>query len=347
MPQSTISPKRPAQPPRRASLSGGRKNAPYKARDKFADIMKETVIDKAVDLMTAARNESDNGRLKRDTMAGILSALPPDCTTHMLYNRERKRRRVKKEILGTTIEEEVDVPELKPALNKGGRPLGATNEAERDREEREGLAKADAVEALLARWAARQPGRRSGKDELKLIIEAAKKKFNVEDLIIREGLIRQRAKKGNLSNLTKTGRVSPMLEIEPVLVTFVIRLQRIANPLDPAIFLALANSSIEGTPLEEKILASKNGGTSGAANGKKYYQGFMKRNRDEIDSKRPRKFPADRTNWTTNPNIDAFYEACDILFAQKVKTGQPATIVKTDIIPLVNAAWDRSFARQE
>jgi hypothetical protein len=72
--------------------------------------MKETAIDKAVDLMTAARNKSDNGRLKKDTMVGILNALPPNCTTHMLYNLERKRRRVEEEILGTIIEEEMMYP---------------------------------------------------------------------------------------------------------------------------------------------------------------------------------------------------------------------------------------------
>jgi hypothetical protein len=251
-------------------------------------------------------------------------------------NRERKRRRVEK---NTTI----DVTELKPALNKGGRPLGASNEAQRHREERESMAKADAVEALLARWAVRQPGKRTRKDELKLIIEAAKKKFNVEDLIIEEGLIRQRAKKGNVSKQTRRGRVSPMLEIEPLLVTFVICLQRIGNPVYPTTFLALANSLIEGTKLEEELLASKNGGKSGAANGKSYHTGFMKRNKDEIDFKCPRKFPANHTNWTTHPNIDAFYEACDVLFTQKLKTGQPATIVKTDIIPLgIGALHDKN-----
>jgi hypothetical protein len=88
----------------------------------------------------------------------------------MIYSREKKRRRVEEEILGTTN----DVPELLPALrnkggrplgatnkvvpeivpalhNKGGHPLGATNEAKRDREGREHKAKAHAVETLLAR----------------------------------------------------------------------------------------------------------------------------------------------------------------------------------------------------
>jgi hypothetical protein len=87
-----------------------------------------SALDRAVDVVTAARKESANGRLKRDTMAGILSGMPPDCTSHTIYNEERKRRKrrcVEEEILDTTI----DVPELEPALNKGGRPLGATNEA--------------------------------------------------------------------------------------------------------------------------------------------------------------------------------------------------------------------------
>jgi hypothetical protein len=437
--RSTLTPKSRAHAPRRVSLSGGtRKNAPSKTLDEFSNLMMKTALDTAVDLITAARNESANGRLKRDTMAGILNVLPPDCSKHMIYNRERKRRRVDEEILDTTIDvpelEPVDVPELEPALNKGGRPLGATNEAKHDREEREDMAKAHVVKVLLARWAERKPGKRTERNELKLIIEAAKEKFNVHNLIIGESMIRQRANTGK--TLTRRGGVSPMLEIEPLLVIFVICLQRIGTPLNPTSFLALANSLIEGTPLEKKVLESKNGGKIGAANGTRYYMGFMKRNKDEIDSKCPRKFPADRKNWTPYPNIDsmfrgktvpcyttasphggitgeiltdllkfmdglelfprvengprpvllldghnsrfnlaflqyvndpktkwfvviglpygthvwqvgdsseqngsfnnAFYEALEMLFARKLKTGMPATISKTDIIPLVN-----------
>jgi hypothetical protein len=309
--RSTLTPKSRAHAPRRVSLSGGtRKNAPSKTLDEFSNLMMKTALDTAVDLITAARNESANGRLKRDTMAGILNVLPPDCSKHMIYNRERKRRRLEEEILDTTINvpelEPVDVPELEPALNKGGRPLGATNEAKHDREEREDMAKAHVVKVLLARWAERKPGKRTERNELKLIIEAAKEKFNVHNLIIGESMIRQRANTGK--TLTRRGGVSPMLEIEPLLVIFVICLQRIGTPLNPTSFLALANSLIEGTPLEKKVLESKNGGKIGAANGTRYYMGFMKRHKDEIDSKCPRKFPADRKNWTTYPNIDSMYD---------------------------------------
>jgi hypothetical protein len=367
--RSTLTPKkRPAQPPRRASLlTGGRKNAPSKALGEFSDLMKDRLLDLAVDLIIAARKESANGRIRRDTMAVILNGLPPDYTRDMIYNREKKRRRVEEEILDTTnavasansISPADDVSELVPALrNKGGRPLGttkeakrdreerenkaktdaveavlaasispaddvpelvpATNEAKRDREERENMAKADAVQALLARWAVREPGRRNKKNELKLIIEAAKKKFNVEDFFIGESMIRERATRGKVSNPTSRGRVSPMAEIEPLLVTFVICLQRIGQPLNPTTFLELANSLTKGTPLEEKILASKHGGKSGAANGKSYFTGFMKRNKDEIDFKCPRKFPADRTTYTTYPNIESMY---DMVYAVLVEVG--------------------------
>jgi hypothetical protein len=287
--RSTRSPKRPARPPRRVSISGSRKNFII---DEYSKLMKDRTLDMAVDLVIDARNESTNGRIKRDTMAGILKGLPPDYTRDMIYSREKKRRRVAEESPDIDlVEEEIlditnDVPEFVTALpNKGGRPLGATNEAKCDRQEREQKAKADAVQALLARWAVREPGKRSKKNELKLIIEAAKKKFNVEDLFIAESMIRERATRGKVPNPTARGRVSPMLEIEPLLVTFVICMQRIGQPLNPTTFLELANSLIQGTPLEEKILASKKGGKSGAANGIKYYTGFMKRHKEEIDSK--------------------------------------------------------------
>jgi hypothetical protein len=131
-------------------------------------------------------------------------------------------------------------------------------------------------------------------------------------------MIRDRASRGKVLNPTTTGRVSPMAEIEPLLVTFVICMQRIGLPLDQKSFLELANSLIEGTPIEEKVLASKQGGKSGKANGPRYYSLFLKRHKEEIDSKCPRKFPADRTTWTTYSNIDSMY---DMVYAVLVEAG--------------------------
>jgi hypothetical protein len=199
------------------------------------------MLDMAVDVIIAARKESTNSRIQRDTMAVILNGLPSGHTRDMIYNREKRQRRVEVEILDTTndaselvpalgnkggrplgatkeaLPELVPalrnmggrplgatneaVPELVPALSsKGGRPLEATNEAKRDREGREHKAKAYAVETLLARWARREPGKRSGKKRTNLIIEAAKKNFNVEDLVIRESMIWDRATRGKFSN---------------------------------------------------------------------------------------------------------------------------------------------------
>ena len=98
--RSTVTPKRRvAQPPRRVSFSAGRKNAPSKALDEYSDAMKGVLLDAAVDVIIAARNESANGRLHRDTMAGILHGMPSGDTRDMIYSREKKRRRVAEENL--------------------------------------------------------------------------------------------------------------------------------------------------------------------------------------------------------------------------------------------------------
>jgi hypothetical protein len=145
-----------------------------------------------------------------------------------------------------------------------------------------------------------------------------RKKFDVEDLIIREIHDPGTCDKRQVSNPTGRGGVSPMAEIEPLLVTFVICLQKVGQPLNPTTFLELANALIKGSPLEEKVLASKHGGESGTANGKRYYIGFMKRNKDEIDSSCSSKLPADRTKWTTYPNIESMY---DMVHAVLVEAG--------------------------
>lgn len=75
-----------ARPPRRVSLSGGRKIAPSSAHAEYSDLMKEEMLDKAVDLIAAAREGSANGRLQRVTVADILTSLPSSFTRDMLYS---------------------------------------------------------------------------------------------------------------------------------------------------------------------------------------------------------------------------------------------------------------------
>jgi hypothetical protein len=109
MPRSTLIPKRPAQPSRRVRHCGGKKNAPSKAVAEYAEVMRNLALDKAVDVVVAARKESTNGRIRRDTMTGILTAMPPGCTRDMIYNREKKRRRIEKESVDTRLVEKESV----------------------------------------------------------------------------------------------------------------------------------------------------------------------------------------------------------------------------------------------
>jgi hypothetical protein len=326
--RSISTPKRP-NAPRRVSLSaGGKKTIALQesAKRKSAERMKEGSLDTAVMCMTEARNASASGCMKRGTMTGILESAPT-LTRDMIYAHEKKRRRT------TIVEEEGGNTEANisnPAVllnnsddnntnnNVGGRPKGSTNAAKHDRESREAAARTHAVDALKARWAGKKPGGRLEKHALRDIIEAAKKKFNVEDLLIGEHMIKERASRGQSRNPTGRGPSTPMLEIEPLLVTFCICMQRIGQPLGQEQFLELANSLIKGSPIEAKVLASKRGGTSGAANGTRYYKNFMKRNSKELSSKCPRKFPADRTKWTTHSNISAMY---DMVYAVLVEAG--------------------------
>jgi hypothetical protein len=179
--------------------------------------MKERTLDMAVDLVASARNESTNGRIKRDTMAGILLGLPSDYTRNMIYSREKKRRRVAEESLDSTndIEITIDVPELAPA------PCNTV-----------------------------------------LLLDGHNSRFNL----------------GFLEYIN-----------DPSTKWFVVL----------------------GLPYGTHVWQV---GDSSEQNG------------------------------SFN---NAFYGACDILYDRKRKTGQPPTIVKTDIMPLVNEAWGKSFARRE
>jgi hypothetical protein len=77
-------------------------------------------------------------------------------------------------------------------------------------------------------------------------IDTAKKKFNIPDRFdIPKRTIQSRVEKGNPQ--PSRGPTSPMATIEPLLVEFCCRMNRVFSPLDVAQGLALANSLIDGT----------------------------------------------------------------------------------------------------
>jgi hypothetical protein len=84
-----------------------------------------------------------------------------------------------------------------------------------------------------------------------------------DDLELNKVTIRKRVERHSVNG--KRGLKSPMLEVEPYLVKFIIKLADMRFPISTSQGLKLANLLIKGTSIEKKL-----------SNGKKVLYGEMK-----------------------------------------------------------------------
>ncbi len=98
--------------------------------------------------------------------------------------------------------------------------------------------------------------------------------------------VRSRIKRGNL-DATKTYSISPIADLEPLIVEFCIRLAKIGDPLTKKTVIQLANSFVVDNDYQSRINNCKsdrkllcNGFLSDA-----WYSGFMHRQKDVLTRK--------------------------------------------------------------
>ena len=92
-----------------------------------------------------------------------------------------------------------------------------------------------------------------------------------------------------------------MLLVEPLIISLIVQLSRIRAPILCSTGLALANSLIRGTETEAKVIEWKKKYSQMSDEwidgnnilGRGYWQGFMSRNGQEVESKRGEKFAMD------------------------------------------------------
>ena len=115
-------------------------------------------------------------------------------------------------------------------------------------------------------------------------------------------------------NLSGNGTGSPLLEIEDELVDLILCMSKIKWSLSVSEGLHLCNQLIADTDIQKKLIDFKLSrnifsevpedlGTVG----RHYWKKFLKRNKQRIRSKTPKKIALDRTQWTTYMNFDDMY----------------------------------------
>jgi hypothetical protein len=125
----------------------------------------------------------------------------------------------------------------------------------------------------------------------------------------------RRIARGNMEiDYSQHGPKSPLSEIEDDLVRLLILLGETGAPLTPPQVIRLTNSLIYETNIQHKLIKWKRQNKCQGSDehlgriGLKYYQNFMKRNRDRLRSKRGRRFELNRERWQTYTNFSKMYQ---------------------------------------
>ena len=196
---------------------------------------------------------------------------------------------------------------------KGGRPSGTTNVNKRRVEQRIIEMKNDiAQEYKIEHDKLKKEGKKLKPGQLKEMIENHKKRNNLMDVNIPEVTIRMRAQRHTsvIHHTNHGGLQSPLVEIDEDIVKIILMMARIRQCLTPSTGLALVNSLIDKQPIQQKLIAWKKKFSSNDTGtvGYKYWNGFMKRNKYRLVSRRGQKYSLDRQNWTTYHNFSDMYE---------------------------------------
>ena len=216
-----------------------------------------------------------------------------------------------------------------------GRPKGSTEK----RKSGDSLNEERALSAVTSRLlAAREetqnadPSRntRVANEVWKRICLAVSSEFSVpiDFLLARKHMAYARIRRGNV---TGARGVSPVQEMEPLLMEMILTRQRMKQPLNKSEVLQFANSLIFGSTMKENLKTKHH--QCGRSDemigvlGDTWFRNFTKRYKNQLSSSRPVPFPNRRTQWATYDNFKIMYDETyriweELGIAEKLETPQ-------------------------
>ena len=252
--------------------------------------------------------EKSNGRLPYGLLKNLVQDAKSVCSN---INRSKVKFAYAK------FKKEPTHPDPLRPCKVGGHPPGTTDHHKRMNAQKVTNVLNDITTAFeSAKQLSNNNGEKLRNGKLKEIITLKKHEHGLTSLDVPPETIRSRCKRHKPVIFQHGGGCySPMLSLEPTLVTLIIQMSRIRQCLSPSDGLQLANSLVKpGSPVEDAIIEFKKryghpntNDCRGGLLGPKYWQGFMKRNGHQLTSKRGQKYSMDRTQWTTYQNFHQMY----------------------------------------
>ena len=293
------------------------------ARKNFKSAKKDTVTALVAKIMEEKVSNSWN-RFPHSYISDIIDGLKDESPwlTRSVLNKGMRNFTYTSVTADNNIEEQRDAGSLTTPhcisnrnleRNTGGRPKGSSDKMKKD------LADATMAannEITIEYIKLKKYAKKTKKTKLpngilkKLIIDISKKRCLPSDIIISESAIRKRIERGSTFVTQSAGVVSPLSNFESFFVMIIIQMARIRQSLTPRLGLAMVNAVIQGNRMQKEIIEWKarysndNLPTLGVG----YWRGFMKRNKDQLVSKRGQKYELNRDNWTTYQNFNSMYK---------------------------------------
>jgi hypothetical protein len=205
-------------------------------------------------------------------------------------------------------------------VNTGGRPKGSSLVAKQNRSE---AIKNAITEATIMYAVAKSNNENEGKfsvpaGTLTSILRFVEDKHSIGDSTLRSSTIRNRVLRCNHTGEARQ-RISPIADVEPLLVEYCIRLSKIGTPLTQSEVRCLAFSLIQGTEYQRDMIVFKSkrhllnvsdGSELSDTDilGTRWYNGFMNRNKDKLKRGRGRIRDIKRHTFCTAESFRDMYE---------------------------------------
>ena len=137
---------------------------------------------------------------------------------------------------------------------------------------------------------------------------------------IKQKTIISRLNRNSLSVNKQNNKTTPLFQIESLLLQISLWKQDAGQPITPSEGIALANSLIDGKPIQEKLKtfqSSIRAAPTGSVSAK-FWQQFIKRNKHLLDVGNGYRVAGNRTEWVTYENVDRMY---DLVYEQMIRSG--------------------------
>ena len=129
--------------------------------------------------------------------------------------------------------------------------------------------------------------------------------------------------------LCAEGIDSPLLHIEHQIVSLLICMSKMKHSLKTSEAINLINSLIKATDHQTELIEWKkkhhtfhDEGTPLGSIGRRYWQSFLKRNRQKLRSKKGKKYDLDRSNWMTYLNFSDMYDNIESILVHESKIAE-------------------------